>query len=113
VSAVKYFDGKKNQLFDTAHKGTEPVYKLTFQVQDSSLGSKLADIWVFSYDGKCANFVKDVHLQELNEYSSTIQEDNLYKKRYNVLLEAESVSMLVEILNDGKGNRLLRAVEIQ
>lgn len=73
VSAVKYFDAKKNQLFDTAHKGTEPVYKLSLQMQDSSLGNKFAEIWVFTYDGKGANFVKGLNLTELNEFSSTIQ----------------------------------------
>jgi len=83
VSAVKYFDSKKNQLFDTAHKGTEPVYKLSLQVQDNSLGNKFAEVWVFSYDGKGSNFVKSLNLTELNEYSSTVQEDNLYHKRYN------------------------------
>lgn len=42
VAAVKYYDSKKNQLFDTAHKGTDPVYKLSFMCQDSSLKSKFA-----------------------------------------------------------------------
>lgn len=73
VSAVKYFDTKKNQLFDTAHKGTEPVYKLSLQVQDSSLGNKFAEVWIFTHDGKGANFVRGLNLTELNEFSSTIQ----------------------------------------
>lgn len=113
VSAVKYFDSKKNVIFDTAHKGTEPIYKLSLQVQDSSLGNKFAEIWIFSYDGKGSNFVRGVNLNELNEYSSTVQEDNLFHKKYDELLEAESVALLVEVLNDGKNNRLLRAIEIK
>jgi hypothetical protein len=42
VAAVKYYDAKKNQLLDTPHKGTEPVYKLSLMCQDSSLKNKYA-----------------------------------------------------------------------
>ena len=113
VAAVKYYDHKKNQLFDTSHKGTEPVYRISLMCQDSSLKNKFAEVWIFSHDGKGANFVKGVNLNELNEYSSTVQEDNLYHRRYDELLEAENVIMMVECLNDGKGNRLLRVVDIK
>lgn len=40
--AVKYYDTKKNQIFDTPHKGTEPVYKLALLCQDGSLTKKYA-----------------------------------------------------------------------
>jgi hypothetical protein len=63
VAAVKYYDSKKNQLFDTSHKGTEPVYKISLMCQDSSLKNKFAEIWVFSYDGKGANFVRGLDLK--------------------------------------------------
>jgi hypothetical protein len=42
VAAVKYYDAKKNQLLDTPHKGTEPVYKLSLMCQDNSLKKKYA-----------------------------------------------------------------------
>ena len=111
--AVKYYDAKKNQLFDVPHKGTEPVYKLTFLCQDGSLKNKFAEVWVFSYDGKGSNLVKNVNLNELNELSSLVEEEAMYRKRYDELLECESVVMMVECLVDGKGNRLLRAVDIK
>jgi len=62
VAAVKYYDAKKNTLFDTAHKGTEPVYKLSLMCQDSSLKNKFAEVWIFSYDGKGGNFVRGIDL---------------------------------------------------
>jgi hypothetical protein len=62
VAAVKYYDSKKNQLYDTSHKGTEPVYKISLMCQDSSLKNKFAEIWVFSYDGKGGNFVTGLNL---------------------------------------------------
>jgi hypothetical protein len=37
----------------------------------------------------------------------------LYHRRYDELLEAENVVMMVECLKDDKGNRLLRVVEIK
>jgi hypothetical protein len=114
VAAVKYYDSKKNQLLDTSHKGTEPVYKLSLMCQDSSLQKgQFAEIWIFSFDGKGGNFVNGLNLKELNEYSSTVQEDALFHQRYDELLEAENVVMMVECLTDGKGNRLLRAVDIK
>lgn len=42
VAAVKYYDQKKNQVYDTSHKGTEPIYKITLMCQDSSLKNKFA-----------------------------------------------------------------------
>ena len=62
-AAVKYYDSKKNQLFDTAHKGTEPVYKVALMCQDGSLRNKFAEVWVFSHDGRGGNFVKDLNLK--------------------------------------------------
>lgn len=92
---MKYYDSKKNTLLDTPHKGTEPVYKLSLMCQDNSLKNKFAEVWIFSYDGKGANFVNGLNLNELNEYSSTVQEDKLYRQRYDELLEAEKVIMMV------------------
>lgn len=112
-AAVKYYDSKKNQLFDTAHKGTEPVYKLSFSCQDASLKNKFADLWVFSYDGRGGNLVQNLDLKELNEFSSMVQEERLFHKRYDELMEAENVVMMVECVTDGKGGRLLRVVEIK
>jgi hypothetical protein len=66
VAAVKYYDAKKNAIYDTSHKGTEPVYKIVLTCQDSSLKNKFAELWVFSYDGKGANFVRGLNLNELN-----------------------------------------------
>ena len=40
--AVKYYDSKKNQIFDTPHKGTQPVYKLALLCQDGSLKKQFA-----------------------------------------------------------------------
>ena len=62
VAAVKYYDAKKNVIYDTSHKGTEPVYKITLMCQDSSLKNKFAELCVFSYDGKGANFVRGLNL---------------------------------------------------
>lgn len=66
VAAVKYYDSKKNQLFDTPHKDSQPVYKISLMCQDSSLKNKFAELWILSYDGKCSNFVKGLDLNELN-----------------------------------------------
>lgn len=57
--------------------------------------------------------MKNVNLNDLNEYSSMVEEEALYHKRYDELLEAENVVMMVECLVDGKGNKLLRAVDIK
>jgi hypothetical protein len=85
--AVKYYDAKKNQMYDTPHKGTSPIYKLNLLCQDSSLKSnKYVEVWIVSYDGKGGNFVSQLNLGELNEFSSLVEEENLYRKRYDELL---------------------------
>ena len=112
-AAVKYYDSKKNQFFDTPHKGTEPAYKLSFMCQDSSLKNKFAELWICSHDGRAGNLIKNLDLKELNEFSSLVQEEALYHKRYDELMEAENVVMMVECMTDGKGGRLLRVVDIK
>ena len=112
-AAVKYYDNKKNVFFDTPHKGTEPVYKLSLMCQDSSLKNKFAELWIVSHDGKGGNLIKSLNLKELNEFSSMVQEEALYHKRYDELMQAENVVMMIECMTDGKGGRLLRVVEIK
>ena len=112
-SAVKYYDAKKNQLHDTSKKDTVPIYKVMLLAKDQSLTEKkVAELWVFSHDGKCSNFVPKVDLNDLSEYSSMVQEESLFQERYNNLLEAENVKMTVECLVDGKGNKMFRVIKV-
>lgn len=71
------------------------------------------DIWLFSYDGQGSDFVERVDLSQLSEFSTFKQENTLFERRYNELLESENVTMTVEVLNDGKGNRAFRALNIK
>lgn len=84
-SAVKFYDAKKNTVFDTAHDGAVPVYKFQLQCQDSSIrndkNNKFSDIWVFSNDGQGSDFVERVKLGDLNEFSSWKQEGALFDQR--------------------------------
>lgn len=61
-AGVKYYDSKKNVTFDTPHKGTTPIYKIGLMCQDGSTDKKFTEIWIFSYDGKCGNFVSNINL---------------------------------------------------
>jgi hypothetical protein len=49
----------------------------------------------------------------LSDFSSFKQENALYEKRYNEVLEAESVKMTIEVLSDGKGSRAFRALNVK
>ena len=110
---MKYYDAKKNVLHDSHKKDSVPVYKLMLLARDHSLAEKkAAELWVFSHDGKCSNFVPKVDLKDLSEYSSLVQEESLYEERYNDLLEAESVKMTVECLSDGKDIKMFRVVKV-
>ena len=115
--AVKYYDGKKNSISENPADGLTPVYKIVLSCQDDSIrnnkNATLNDIWLFSYDGQGADFVERVELGQLNEFSTFKQETLLYEKRYNEVLEADSVKMTVEVLNDGKGGRAFRALNIK
>ena len=62
------------------------MYKLTLLCQDGSSKKTFTEVWVFSYDGKGGNLVKNINLNELNEYSSMVEEEALYHKRYDELL---------------------------
>jgi hypothetical protein len=76
-----------------------PVYKILLSCQDDSIrnnkNATLSDIYLFSYDGQGSDFVDRIELGQLNEFSTFKQETLLYEKRYNQVLEAESVKMTV------------------
>lgn len=113
--AVKYYNAEKNQVSDSPKDGYTPVYKLGFSCQDESLraGMKLSDIWLYSFDGQGSDFIDRVNLENLNEFSSLKQEQALFDRRYNEILEAESVKMTIEVLSDGKNNRAFRALNVR
>jgi hypothetical protein len=114
VQALKFYDEKKNALSDSQRKDTTPVYKFNFVCLDESLqkSGKFTEIWVFSYDGKGGDFVNRVNLGDLNEYSNYNAESRYFSNRVEEVLNAESVKMTVEVLSDGKGNRVLRALSV-
>lgn len=74
--------------------------------------NKFVEIFVFSYDGKGGDFVRRVNLQDLNEFSNYAEESLYFSQRIEGLLNAETVRMTVEVLSDGKGNRMLRALSV-
>lgn len=115
--AVKYYDPKKNTVSDAVKDNTKPVYKILLSCQDDSIRNdkspKLNEIWLFSYDGQGADFVERVDLAQLNEFSTLKQENLLYERRYNEVLESDCVKMTVEVLSDGKSNRAFRALNIK
>lgn len=71
------------------------------------------EIWLFSYDGQGSDFVERVDLGQLNEFSTLKQENLLYERRFNEVLESDNVKMTVEVLSDGKSNRAFRALNIK
>lgn len=113
--ALKFYDEKKNALVDAQRKDTIPVYKFNLVCFDDSLTKKnqFADIWLFSHDGKGADFAPRVHLEDLNEFSNYHEENKYFSNRVEDLLNAEQVKMTVEVLADPKGNRMLRALTVQ
>jgi hypothetical protein len=68
---------------------------------------------LFSYDGQGSDFVERVDLGQLNEFSTLKQENLLYERRFNEVLESDNVKMTVEVLSDGKSNRAFRALNIK
>lgn len=72
----------------------------------------MAEIWLFSHDGKGGDFVERVNLDDLNEFSNYNEENKYFKDRVEDLLNADQVKMTVEVLSDGKGNRILRALTV-
>lgn len=56
--------------------------------------------------------MKRVNLQDLNEFSNYAEESLYFSQRIEELLNAETVKMTVEVLSDGKGNRMLRALSV-
>ena len=73
----------------------------------------MTDIWLYSHDGQGSDFIDRISLEHLNDYSSMKQEQALYERRHNEILEAESVKMTIEVLSDGKGNRAFRALNVR
>lgn len=115
--AVKYYDPKKNTVSDSPKDNTQPVYKILLSCQDDSIRNektpKLNEIWLFSYDGQGSDFVERVDLGQLNEFSTLKQENLLYERRFNEILESDCVKMTVEVLSDGKSNRAFRALNVK
>ncbi len=114
VNALSHYDEKKKSLSDTHRKDTTPVYKFSFACLDESVAksNKFSEIWVFSFDGKGSDFVERVDLGDLNEYSNYSEESRYFSRRIENILNAEYVKMTVEVLSDGKGNRILRALSV-
>lgn len=99
-------------MADAQRKDTRPVYKFNLVCLDESLKGKVAEIWLFSHDGKGGDFVERVNLDDLNEFSNYNEENKYFKDRVEDLLNADQVKMTVEVLSDGKGNRILRALTV-
>jgi hypothetical protein len=114
TSALKFYDEKKNVLDDKPNKNSVPVYRFNFVCLDDSVakGNKFAEIWIFSHDGNGSDFVERVHLGDLNEFSNYAEEGSYFKERIENILNAHHVKMTVEVLSDGKGNRILRALHV-
>lgn len=114
MQALKFYDEKKNQLHDTQKKDASPIYKLNLVCLDDSLSksNKFAEIWIYSYDGKCNDFVSRVRLEDLNEFSNYTEESKYFNERIEQLLNSEFVRITVEVLSDGKNGRILRALHI-
>ena len=114
ASALKFYDEKKNMIDDRPNKNSVPVYRFNFVCLDESVakGNKFAEIWVFSYDGNGSDFVERVQLGDLNEFSNYAEESSYFKERIENILNAHHVKMTVEVLSDGKGNRILRALHV-
>lgn len=115
--AVQYYDPIKNTVSESLADNTTPVYKILFSCQDNSMkgdkSGKFSEIWLFSYDGKGSDFISRVDLDLLDGVSTLKQENLMFEKRMNDILESENVEMTIEVLNDGKGNRAFRALNIK
>jgi hypothetical protein len=77
-----------------------------------SKNHKFSEIWVFSYDGQGSDFVERVNLEDLNEFSNYTEESKYFSRRIESILNSQHVKMTVEVLSDGKGNRMLRALHV-
>jgi hypothetical protein len=73
---------------------------------------KFSEIFVFSYDGQGSDFVDRVNLEDLNEFSNYTEESKYFSKRIESILNSQYVKMTVEVLSDGKSNRILRALHV-
>jgi hypothetical protein len=67
---------------------------------------------LFSYDGLGGDFVERVDLSDLGELSNYSEESEYFKKRLEGVLNSEFVKMTVEVVSDGKGGRILRALSV-
>ena len=115
--AVQYYDPIKNNMSESPTDNSTPVYKMLFSCQDNSTkidkSGRISDIWLFSFDGQGSDFLSRVDLNLLDGLSTLKQENLMFEKRMNEILESEDVKMTVEVLNDGKGNRALRALNVK
>lgn len=113
-SALWYYDAKNHSLDDRKKKGSQPVYKFNLVCLDESTSKKnqFVEIHVFSHDGQGGDFVDRVHLDDLSDFSNYSEENKYFKGRIDGLLNSDSVKMTVEVLGDGKGNRILRALSV-
>ena len=53
-----------------------------------------------------------VQLEDLNEFSNYTEESKYYARRIESILNSQAVKMTVEVLADGKGSRILRALHV-
>lgn len=51
-------------------------------------------------------------MEDLNEFSNYTEESRYFTNRVEDILNSEFVKMTVEVLSDGKGNRILRALSV-
>lgn len=114
-NALWFYDPKSHSLDNRRKKGAEAVYKFHLVCFDESTskGNHFSEIHLFSFDGQGGDFVDRVQLPDLSELSNYSEENHYFKARINNILNARSVKMTVEVLGDGKGNRLLRALSIE
>jgi hypothetical protein len=114
TEALKFYEEKKNLLVDSPKKDAIPVYRFNFVCLDDSVAkqNKFSEIWLFSYDGNGSDFVDRVQLEDLNEFSNYTEESKYFSKRIENILNSQYVKMTVEVLSDGKNNRILRALHV-
>ena len=94
--AVKFYNPYKNKLMEESGE-TKPVYNVRFLLKDSSLGGNdLLEAYLFSWDGKGADFLPSVNLSDI-EISSLKAESSIYEDKINRLLEESTVENPVEI----------------
>jgi len=81
---------------------------------DDSVAKKnnFVEIHVFSFDGQGSDFVRRVRLEDLSDLSNFSEESRYFENRLEEILNSSSVKMTVEVMSDGKGNRIFRALNV-